>query len=268
MEEAAIPGDFAGKNWFIAMSWNDSASPSAVSPVVERRRMEPVRRNLTVRDKQHLSPNMLRVTLAGEELAGFDSPSPDDHIKVFFPVGEGGTEARDYTPRRFDVEELTLAIDFFLHEGGAGAAWAQQAAAGDPIQIGGPRGSVLLSAPEAWWLLIGDETALPSIGRRLEEMMPGTQAISIVAVGGPEEEQEFATSAKLISHWIYRPDERAGDPAPLLELLAKLEVPPGPGFIWIAAEAEVSRAIREYAIVTLGHPADWIKASAYWTRKG
>ena len=42
-----------------------------------------------------------------------------------------------------------------------------------------------------WWLLIGDETALPSIGRRVEGLAEGVPAIALVAVNGPAEEQVF-----------------------------------------------------------------------------
>jgi NADPH-dependent ferric siderophore reductase len=35
-----------------------------------------------------------------------------------------------------------------------------------------------------WWLLIGDETALPSIGRRVEGLAAGVHAITLVAVAG------------------------------------------------------------------------------------
>jgi NADPH-dependent ferric siderophore reductase len=36
---------------------------------------------------------------------------------------------------------------------------------GDAIRIGGPRGSQVIEGPIAHWLLVGDETALPAIGR-------------------------------------------------------------------------------------------------------
>ena len=46
-----------------------------------------------------------------------------------------------------------------------------------------------------WWLLIGYETALPSIGRRVEGMAAGLHAITLVAVAGAAEEQVFNTRA-------------------------------------------------------------------------
>jgi NADPH-dependent ferric siderophore reductase len=209
---------------------------------------------------------MLRVTLRGDELAGFRSPSPDDHMKVFFPTSNGELQGRDYTPRHFDADAGLLTVDFALHRGGLGAAWAQQAKPGDSVQIGGPRGSKVISAPNVSWILIGDETAIPAIGRRLEEMAPETHVIAIVAVTGPEDELAFETKVNLTTHWIHRSDAEASDPEPFLKLLSQLRLPLFPGFVWIGAETEVSNAVRSYFIETLGHGPEWIKAAAYWSK--
>ena len=241
----------------------DSESPQG--PVIERRRMEPVRRTLTVQSALRLSPNMLRIILGGNELEGFLSPSPDDHVKVFFPTPEGGKEGRDYTPRFFDPEARTLAIDFVLHQGGVGSAWAENSRPGDRIEIGGPRGSTVISSP--WWLLVGDETAMPAVGRRLQEVPASTRVISVLAVAGPEEEQGFETRSQFSAHWVHRPTTQAADPNPILKVFSGLQLPSGPGMIWIAAEEQVSRAVRACAVDTLQHPTEWTKASAYWTQK-
>lgn len=248
-----------------AMPMKESESKSYAAPVIERLRLEPIRRNLTVKQVQSLTPRMLRITLTGEELAGFVSPSPDDHIKVFFPTADGGSENRDYTPRCIDVANRSLSIDFVLHEGGVASTWARQARPGDRLQIGGPRGSSVVSAPGASWLLIGDETALPSIGRRLEELSAGTRVVGLMAVTGPEEEQQFQTKTTFTPHWIHRPDTETADPEPVLKALSEVELA-GPTFVWIAAEAEVSRAARAYVVETLQHPSEWVKASAYWSQ--
>jgi len=236
-------------------------------PSIQRMRLQPVRRNLTVRNIEQVTPRMVRIFLFGEELATFNSPSPDDHVKIFFPVGDDQVEGRDYTPRFFDADACVLAVEFFLHEGGVGSSWAQQARPGDPLQIGGPKGSTVISAPGAWWLLIGDETALPSIARRLKETAADTEVIAVLAVTGPAEEQRFETDANLTLRWIHRPDSQASLAAPFLAALSQVDLPSSPGFIWIAAEAGVTKLIRDYAVEKLKHPPEWIKASAYWSHQ-
>jgi NADPH-dependent ferric siderophore reductase len=107
------------------------------------------------------------------------------------------------------------------------------------------------------------QTALPAIGRRIEETS-ARDVTSIVAVAGPDEEQTFATTAAHRARWVHRPASQANDPTPMLAALKAFVPPPGEGFIWIAAEANVARALRRYALAEMNHPAQWIKASGYW----
>jgi NADPH-dependent ferric siderophore reductase len=224
------------------------------------------RRSLVVSRVDYISPSMLRIGLRGEDLVQFTSLAPDDHVKLFVPSDDGRIEKRDYTPRRYDAQAGELMIDFAVHDAGPATRWALRAKPGDKIEIGGPRGSVVVPHDFDWWLLIGDETALPAIGRRLEELPAGCRVTSIVAVTGGQEEQRFATRADHRAIWVHRPLNRADDPSPVLAALGDLALPTGDGFVWIAAEAQVARAVRGYVVDTLGHPTGWLKASGYWTR--
>lgn len=230
-------------------------------PRIERRRFDTRRRQLTVTASDRITPAMLRLTLEGPDLADFQSLSPGDHIKVFVPDGAGGTAMRDYTPRRYDTAARRLVLDFALHDAGPATVWAMNARPGDLLEIGGPRGSQIISGPIAQWLLIGDETALPSIGRRIEEMATDVPVTSLVAVPGPEDEQRIGTAARHRAIWVHRSDP--ADPAPLLEALRDIALPPGT-FAWIAAEGGVTRALRAHLLEERGHPKEWLRASGYW----
>lgn len=230
---------------------------------VLRVRHELKRRRLTVREVGRVTPGMIRVVLAGDDLADFVSAGFDDHIKLFFP-GDDGAERRDYTPRAFDTAAGTLTVDFVLHDAGPATRWAAAARPGDDLEIGGPRGSVVVSDSFDWWLLVGDETALPAIGRRVEEAAPGSRVTTVVAVTGPAEEQRFRTPADHRALWVHRPASNAADPAPLLAALESLDWPEGEGFVWIAAEATVARALRAHVLDVRGHPRQWLRASGYW----
>ena len=48
--------------------------------------------------------------------------------------------------------------------------------------------------------------------------------------------------------------------------LKDLALPQGDGFIWIAAEASVARALRAHLVDGRGHPLAWTKAAGYWKR--
>ncbi|WP_176085075.1 siderophore-interacting protein [Martelella sp. HB161492] len=236
----------------------------ANSPVIERVRHELKRRKLTVVSREQISPSMLRLVFSSDDLADFTSSAPDDHIKIFIDTGADKPEMRDYTPRSYDNEARRLTIDFALHEAGPVTAWAIGARIGDELDIGGPRGSAVLKGPKRF-ILIGDETALPAIGRRIEEAADGTSIISLVAVADEKDRQSFGTKAALDDHWLVRPEAASTDPSVFITALRDLPLT-AETFVWIAAEAAVARAIRNYLVEERGHPLTWLKASGYWTK--
>ncbi len=239
-------------------------SGDATSPVFDRVRHDAIRRTLTIASVDPLGPDMVRITLTGPELQGFVSLAPDDHIKLFLPDGAGGIVARDMTPRQFNPASLSLAIDVALHPVGPVADWARATVPGQTISMGRPRGSRVLSGPIQSWLLMGDETALSAMGRRIEEATSGNRITMIACIPGPEGEQSFQTRADLDVIWIFRPLSRATDPEPLLSALGR-QAMTDPTMIWIAAESGVARALKTYLLDVRGHPSGWIQAKGYWS---
>ncbi|MGA3187554.1 MAG: SIP domain-containing protein [Bryobacteraceae bacterium] len=49
-----------------------------------------------------------------------------------------------------------------------------------------------------------------------------------------------------------------------MDALKKIKPPPGEGFVWIAAEARVARAARDYIINIRRYPLEWLRATGYW----
>ncbi|UIK06023.1 siderophore-interacting protein [Neorhizobium galegae] len=245
---------------------NDLATQDQTSsaPKIERIRHELKRRVLTVETVERITPQMLRITLGGGDLSDFVSAAPDDHIKIFLPTEAGEPERRDYTPRRYDQNARSLALDFAVHDAGPATRWALDAVPGSTLSIGGPRGSAVISGVKRW-LLIGDETALPAIGRRIEEAGGDAVITSIGLVAGPEEEQVFETRASLKTLWVHRPLSRATDASGVISLLDAIALEPET-FIWVAAEASVARAIRAYLVEKRGYPLAWVKAAGYWAQ--
>ncbi|MFS3134904.1 siderophore-interacting protein [Gluconacetobacter sacchari] len=245
------------------MSMLDSLLGRGAGPAIQRVRHELRRRTLDVAAVERLTPHMIRVTLTGAELAGFVSASPDDHIKVFVPGLDGEVTRRDYTPRRHDPDAGTLVLDFVSHDGGPAVAWARAARVGDRLEIAGPRGSRVVTGPVDRWLLIGDETALPAIGRRVEELSARDRVTSVVAVAGADDEQVFATTARHEAYWVHRPMEEADQARGILDVLAAIDIPDRT-FVWVGAEAAVAKAVRRYLLDNRGIAAQWIMASGYW----
>ncbi|WP_419730659.1 siderophore-interacting protein [Lichenicola sp.] len=241
-------------------------------------------RALEVVSAETLSPRMRRIVLGGDALAGFTTAAADDHVKLFlpapgqqrpaspileaggirFPEGTAPPTVRDYTPRRFDPASLLLTIEFVLHGDGPAAAWAQAATPGQQVGIGGPRGSLLLADTYDTYLLAGDETALPAIARRLEEMPPGVRAIALIEVETRGEERHLPTAASASITWLPRNGRPAGDPELLLQALAATRLPDGDTHAWIAAEIEVARRLKAHLLEERQIPAADIRSAGYW----
>lgn len=231
----------------------------------ERVRFDIKRRTITVSAVFDITPRMRRITFTCPDLAGFQSPSPDDHIKLFFGKEANGEECmRDYTPRYVDLERGFLVIDFALHEVGVATNWARTAKVGDSIETAGPRGSLVVPDDFDHYLLIGDETALPAIGRRLESLRPDVPVKVIGLVRNASEVQKFHTRAACDESWLYHTGSCADDAQLVLAALKAWKAPAGDGYVWIAAEARVARALKAYMLEERKHPATWMKAAGYW----
>ncbi|MCW5655309.1 siderophore-interacting protein [Hydrogenophaga sp.] len=255
----------------------DNPSPLAV----ERVRHPLQVRRLQVRGIRRIGANFLRLSLVGEALRGFVSASFDDHIKLMLPPRPGatlslpvpgpdglvlppGTERpvmRDYTPRHFDAVAGTLDIEFLLHGDGMASRWVEQARVGDEVGVGGPRGSFVVPTGFDWHLLVGDETALPAIARRLEELPARANAIAVVETADESDRRVFDSAANLRVHWV-----KSGDAAALARAVRALALPPGEGFAWAAGEAASMVAVRQALLHDHGLDKSRVRASAYWKR--
>lgn len=268
---------------------SDIHSPAAVSPAPHEtyRVRYPLKiRRLTVTRVVSLTPSMIRVTVAGPELADFASRGHDDHVKLFFarpgeeapslptfgpngPVFAEGAEkpiARDYTPRRYDEATGELDLDFAVHEAGPATDWATNATVGSTLHIAGPRGSMIVPDDFDWYLLVGDDTALPAIARRLEELRPEAKVTVIVEVGSAEDEYPLSSRASTDITWLHRGSAAPGEGALLDAAVAAFGLPEGEGFAWVATESDTAKRLRTILVDTLGLPKQRVKASGYWKR--
>lgn len=244
----------------------------------ERMRHKPQFRMAAVKSKSFITPKMLRIIFETPDFEGFISVGFDDHIRLFFPkdgevlpipqMGDKGTiwpeerpAGRDYTPRYFDATKNQMTIDFVVHDGGIASDWASSCDIDDVIGIGGPRGSFVMTGDADWHVLAGDETALPAIGRRIEELPKGTKILALVEIADEAEKQSFETQADVEYRWLLR-----SEGATLLQGLEAMNMPVGEVFVFAATEAETIVAIREL-MAKRGLPEKHLKASNYWRKK-
>ena len=263
------------------MSSTTTADASSLAP--QRIRLPLRFRKTQVVATERFATSFIRITLGGDDLEGFDSPGFDDHVKLFFPDADTGElripevgptgpvwregakpVMRDYTPRFFDGNARTLVIDFALHEAGPATAWALNAKAGDLLGIGGPKGSFIVPVEYDFHLLAGDETAVPAIARRLEELPANTRVIALIEIDNAGDEIPLSSQAQVDIIWCYRKGAPAGTTTAIKDALSNLTLPDGDGYAWIACETKAARVIRSHLVKERNMNPKWVKAAGYW----
>jgi len=245
-----------------------------------------VLRELRVVRRFALTPRMIRVTLGGGPLDGFTTYAPDDHVVLFFlrdgqavptngedgrrPIWTERPPTRDYTVRRFDDAAGELDIDFVLHGAGVASTWAESVQVGARIAASDPRTSLVADGFEHL-LLIGDESALPTIARRVEELGSNTTAQVFVEVAGPHEEQPLADRAGIDVTWLHRGDRAPGTTPLLLDAVRTADLASNRGaatvYACVAGETDVVRSLRHHLLAERGFTPAHTRFSGYWKRE-
>jgi NADPH-dependent ferric siderophore reductase len=163
--------------------------------------------------------------------------------RIVWPDGSHGVALRSYTARRQDPAAGRLEIDFVLHGDGPAAAWAAAAVPGALLGVAGA--GPLGDRPAGRLLLVGDETALPAIGRILAAAGPATRGLALVEVADAAEEQLLPGPAGVEVRWLHRDGTPPGESTLLADAVAGLDRPDTDDlFAWVAAESGAVRAIR------------------------
>ncbi|MEJ3403450.1 siderophore-interacting protein [Rathayibacter sp. YIM 133350] len=181
-----------------------------------------------------LSPNFVRITFRGEQLAGFGTAGLDQRVKVVLPLESGFTHFprtgewysqwralperqrnpfRTYTVRAVRPAQCEVDIDFVAHgTAGPASAWALNARPGDPIVLVGPDETSIGRTIGIDWrpgmvstvLLAGDETAAPAIGAILASLPADARGCALIEVPTPADELELVTPEAVEVRWLPR----------------------------------------------------------------
>ncbi|WP_209324524.1 siderophore-interacting protein [Brevibacterium renqingii] len=242
-----------------------------------------------------ITPNMRRLTLSGDQLAAgevdgmprpaFRSEGFDDHVKLVIPPSDGASldigeqeefrfkwnrealdRARDYTVRSVDPATNSFAVDVVRHDSGLASDWACDVAVGDRISFAGPKTCAGLAEGIDFHLLIADETALPAVGRWLEEAPAGTRGHIIVEVPTADDIQEIPTKADVEIDWLVRGSAAPGESSLMREAVKSLRLPAGRTFAWCAGETLTIAPIRRFLRRDLGLPKEDVEVVGYWRK--
>ena len=94
------------------------------------------------------------------------------------------------------------------------------------------------------YLLIGDETALPAIGRRLEELPAGRKVLAVIEIADAAEQQVLVSAADVEVIWVLRGQDD------LLDTVRNLTLPSGTLYTFVATETKLSRQVRRVLLDT------------------
>ncbi|WP_327315245.1 siderophore-interacting protein [Streptomyces sp. NBC_01235] len=237
---------------------------------------------------RRLSPSLVRVTFAGEDLEYFFSDGRDQSLSLFLPhpgqsepavpieLGDGwwqgwrelpdGVRAvmRSYTLRALRGDPAEIDIDFVLHTpAGPASAWASRAAAGDRVVLLGPavadNRAIRFRPPQDTDLVVlwGDESALPAIASILTSLPAGQRVRAWLEVRDAGNVQELATSADAGITWV------VGESS--VDALREAPLPPtAHPYVWIAGESGRVKALRRHFVQERGVDRRRVTFVGYW----
>lgn len=235
--------------------------------------------------KIQLTPTMVRVILGGDGLDDYEPlPYTDEYIAgLFVPEGspltvpftadeakelppEHRPRNRHYTVRWWNPENRTMAIDFVAHgDSGFAGVWAQEVEIGAKLQFLGPGGKYSPSPDAPWYLMVGDESAIPAIARSLEQVRSDAVVHAVIVVDGPPDEMELETPGDLRIQWLHR-TYSDDDTQKVVDAVAAIDFPDGQPDVFVHGEAAEIRAVRRFLVSERGLKREGTSISPYWRR--
>ena len=265
------------------MTTSSSAAPAAPAPAASAKPRKP-RYPATVKRIEQLTPRMVRVTFTSPELADFGWNGPAAHLKLIFsgaesaaPAASGSSQRdasaasepprptmRTYTPRRFDRDTRELDVDFVIHGEGPASTWASQAAVGQTLTVAGPGRNYVIDPSADWFVLAGDDSAIPAIATILEQLPPTAQVTVFIEVVDGKEEHRISPTSRAPVTWLHRGEDPKTAGTLLEARLRGLELPPGSGRVYVACESGAMRRIRRHLLTERSLSRDHVVTRGYW----
>ncbi|MBM96551.1 MAG: NADPH-dependent ferric siderophore reductase [Oceanospirillaceae bacterium] len=234
---------------------------------------------LTVESTRRVTPNMQRLVLKGEDLAGFSSDNDGDYVKLMFhPDGRPVTESelsgrplmRTYTVRSFDAEHQTIDVDFALHgdsgsdhQAGVASHWAEFARPGEQIRVGGPGPGRGIALEADWYLLAGDMTAIPALSTQLASLPDDARGYAVLEIQSAEDVQHLDAPSGIEMVWVVQEDSESVE-SRFVDRVKSLAWLGGEASVWAACEFSNMRQLRQYVRQERSVNRSKCYISSYW----
>lgn len=253
---------------------------------------------------KRITPNMMRVTLGGDELAQFTPAGYDQWFRLFLPrAGQDMLRlptrtsglwyaeylttpkarrpwVRNYTVRSARPDLNEIDIDFVLHAAGGdsaehdahgsgpGAGFAEAADRG--MRVGVLDQGIAYNPRHAhdWTLLVADESGLPAVAGICESLPKDARGVAVVEVPTAEDRQEFRTPSGVELRWVVRSeaDPHAVPGQAALDALRVLDLA-GYGsevYAFTIGESSLATGARRHLVGECGVPKTHVDFVGYW----
>jgi NADPH-dependent ferric siderophore reductase len=242
---------------------------------------------LAVLRREQLSAHMVRIVAGGPGFADYiNNDFVDRYVKIVFPQKgvdypepldlwairetlprEQWPYTRTYTVRWVDMAAGELAIDFVVHgDEGLAGPWAAKAEPGDSLIFTGPGGAYNPDPAADWYLLAGDEAALPAMAAVIESLPEHARGLAFIEVGSDADIQELAAPAGLELVWLQRGGVAAGESDQLVEAVRNAAWPEGRVNVFAHGERGYMKGLRDVLFRERGLDRSQVSLSGYWAK--
>ncbi len=225
---------------------------------------------LKVKASIKLTPNMRRVTLAGDVLSDFPQNAEGAYIKLLFAqAGSDKPIRRTYTIAQQRSAENEIDVDFMLHTNAAGAvhgiaaAWSDTVQSGDVIVISGPGPAKFINLDAAQFLLAADMTALPALTANLRLLPDNARGQVFIEILSDEDKQTLPLPDNMELTWIINADP-GSEASPLFQAIEQSQRATGMLAAWVACEFKTMRKIRQLLKEERAVEKSRLYISSYW----
>ncbi len=235
---------------------------------------------LEVLETAQVTPHLVRVRFAFDDPSAVERPDATDaYFKLLFTDPAHGLTPpydldalppeqqpvrRTYTVRTWHTDG-SVSIDFVTHgEEGVAAPWAMRAQPGDRVAANGPGSGYAPSGTAPWYLLVGDDSALPAISAAVEVLPQNARGHVVVEVDSPADEQLPTPPPGMTVRWLHRQGATPGERPLLPDAVRALDWPEQGPEVFAHGERESIKALRQIFFREHDLARSRVSLSGYW----
>ncbi len=246
---------------------------------------------LEVVRREQVTPHMVRLTVAGDDLADFPDHGYDHWFRMFLPKHDADQalkklpervdmigwlkfmrvpEAtrpvmRNYTVRQFRKAERELDIDFVVHgDEGVAAPWARSAQPGERLAIIDQGTGYEPDAAVEHHLLVGDETALPAILGILRDLPRHHRGTAFIELPDVADAQPHQAPDDVEVRWLARELGQAPGTHALDVVQREWALPDEPFDAYLVGEQALATGLRRWLVSEHKVPKNRVTFVGYW----